>query len=221
MTPASHPITLEQVKRALAQPLLGAQAHQRMATRPRPGQRVFLRRKRFRQAAVLALLYECEGTLWLPLIRRAEGLRTHRGQIALPGGARDAGDDSLWAAALREAHEELGIDGAAVRLLGALSPLWVPASYFEVHPFVGWSTQRPFFAPNATEVAEVIEMPLELLLDPQAKGEVTWPLRGRMTRVPHYRWQGRIIWGATAMMLSELEILLATVRGRSTGEGGV
>ncbi len=114
--------------------------------------------------------------------------------------------------ALREAEEEVGIVAGEVEVLGALTPLYIPVSYFMVHPFVAWSDQRPDYLPSRNEVSEIIEAPLAHLFNPANK--ITTEVQpsampGVTFTVPAYRLpDGSFIWGATAMMLSELEILL-------------
>jgi 8-oxo-dGTP pyrophosphatase MutT (NUDIX family) len=172
-----------------------------------------------RQSAVLLTLFLREKELLLLLTRRTERTRHHKGQIALPGGARDPEDGSLWGTALREAEEEVGLHPADVELLGALSPLYVSASNFFVHPFVGWVQAPPtawIAAPD--EVAEVIELPLRALTDPAVRAEATWPLADRVARVPHYVYGEQRVWGATAMILSELEVLLAALAPPKQGD---
>jgi 8-oxo-dGTP pyrophosphatase MutT (NUDIX family) len=201
-------IDIETVRRALAGRLPGAEAQRYMATEPRSGPAEYGPRPAPRQGAVLALLYPWQGRLWLPLTRRSERLAHHGGQVSLPGGGVEPGDTSPWRAALREATEECGIDPTAVDYLGALTPLYVPPSNYQVHPFVGLAAARPAFRADAREVAEIIELPLDLLLDPAAKEERHEVWRGGQRRVPYYRAGGHAIWGATAMMLSELEAAL-------------
>jgi 8-oxo-dGTP pyrophosphatase MutT (NUDIX family) len=157
---------------------------------------------------VLILLYPHRDRLHLVLTRRSQRLAKHRGQISLPGGAREAGDPDLWHTALREAEEEVNLSPAEVRCEAELSRLYIPASHFEVHPFVGYNALRPDFVANQREVAEVIEMPLAVLLDPQAKREEDWVWKGREMVVPFYQYGRHVIWGATAMILSELQVLL-------------
>ncbi len=198
------------IERALRGPLPGEAAQARMATRPRAQRAEGMPPEPPRLAAVLLLLFEWQGGPHFVLTRRADALRNHRGQIALPGGAVEVCDASLWEAALREAQEELGLGPAAqkVAYLGRLSPSYVVSSHFEVHPFVGWLAESPSFVPEAGEVAEVLIVPVAFLLDDSAKGEERRLLYGRETTVPYYRWQGHIIWGLTAMILSEFEALL-------------
>jgi 8-oxo-dGTP pyrophosphatase MutT (NUDIX family) len=202
------PITLEDVRRALARPLPGYAAQTRMATRPRHTVVDGDYAGPPRQGAVLALLYEREGALHLPLTVRSDRLNHHGGQISLPGGRQEEADADLWHTALREAQEEVGLD-QPVTLLGPLSSLYIPASHFEVHPYVGWVARRPAFVLDETEVTALIELPLATLLDPAAKREETWLWRERDTQVPYYAYEGHVIWGATAMILSEFETLLA------------
>jgi hypothetical protein len=93
-----------------------------------------------------------------------------------------------------------------VTILGELTPLYIPPSDFEVHPIVAWyaNGKRPSFTPSDAEVAEILETPLSYLLTPASRGEETWTLRGYDVRVPFFNIQGHKVWGATAMMLSEL-----------------
>ncbi len=202
------------IERALALPRPGLSAQLAMATQPRSQASDFDHTGPPRAAAVLILLYAQERRLFLPLTLRTETVRSHKGQISLPGGATEPEDDSLWATALREAQEEVGLTDAEP--LGALTPLYIAASHFLVHPFVGRLAGMPIWAPRADEVAQVITLPLDVLLDDDARREETWLLRGRPTRVPFYSWEGHIVWGATAMILAELEALLRA----ALGEGG-
>ncbi len=156
-----------------------------------------------RPAAVVALLYPARGQWQLPLILRPGSMSEHAGQISLPGGGGEPGE-LPQACALRELHEELGVDPAIVRLLGALPPIHVYASNFLVHPFVAITPQRPTFQPDAREVAELLEVPIAHLLNEQNHATHTI-VRGHLSfRAPCITFQGRHIWGATALILGEL-----------------
>jgi len=110
--------------------------------------------------------------------------------------------------ALREAVEELSIKPDEVRVLGELTPLYIPPSNYCIYPVVAAAARRPEFDPSPHEVAEVIEVPLDHLLDPRNVTREMWPLRGIDVTVPFYLFQGHKIWGATAMVLAELLDLL-------------
>lgn len=202
-------LTIDDVRRALRQPLPGLPAQLRMSP---PGRVVETPANASpRDAGVLLLLYPIHNELHFVLTRRTDRLGNHSGQISFPGGRRESGDIDLAATALREAHEELGIDPAGVEIIGALSKLFVPPSNFVIHPAVGYTTQQPSFLPQADEVAEVIDVPLAQLLDPAVKCVVPRPLislNGQVVDAPAYRLAGHAVWGATAMVLSEFESLL-------------
>lgn len=161
----------------------------------------------WREAAVLILLYKCDGMVRFPLMLRTPGKGVHAGQVSLPGGSREEGE-TFAACALRETQEELGVDPASLRIVRALSPLSVPPSRFVVHPFVGLAERRPVFAPAAAEVAALYETSLDELADAVSRCEDDVEFAGRLWRVPYYRLAGLRVWGATAMILSELEALL-------------
>ncbi len=164
------------------------------------------------KAAVLALIYPRDGSPHLVLIRRTSTVLHHKDQIGLPGG-RVEEDETLEQAALREAREEIGIDSDSVRILGPLTPLYVYPSQFCVYPLVGIAGIPPVFLPFPGEVAGIIEAPLETLLDPRTVKRETWNIRGADRDVPFFAVGRDKIWGATAMILSELvEILQETIR---------
>lgn len=173
-----------------------------------------------RPAAVLMLLYPHEGQWWLPLTLRPDELPAHGGQISLPGGAVEPGETDAEAA-VREFHEELGDDGQPVRLLGKLSPHYVEASDFLVAPWVGVVAARPKFAPNRAEVAELIETPFSVLLDPDRLGRQRRSYRGVSYDAPFFQFQSYKIWGATFVMLAQLAVVAETgwtlERGRIVG----
>ena len=199
---------IDQLRDALRRPLPGPAAQVLMSPDPRPGaERILDPDPDCRHAGVLALLYPSGGDLCLVLTLRTESVESHRGQISFPGGAMDPGEIPEETA-LREAHEELGINPAGLDVLGELSPLYIPHSGFYVHPVVAYAADRPAFVPNPEEVAEVIEAPVSLLLAPDTCCEEVWRLRGAPARVPFYAIGPHKVWGATAMMLSELMTLL-------------
>jgi len=209
-------LPLQRVRAALQQPLPGRAAQMGMAVRPRPGDRPELPNPCPREGAVLVLLYERQNHLVLPLTRRTQTVESHRGQVSLPGGAREPQDGDFAQTALRETCEELGIPEATVEVLGALSPLYIPPSRFCVYPIVGYAEPAPVLSPDRDEVAEVIEADLGLLLDPSTQRvEAHWRDNQRF-EVPVYQVGEHKVWGATAMILSEF---LAVLRGVQALEG--
>ena len=165
-----------------------------------------------RPSAVLCLLFPMNNELYMLLMKRREDRTAHSGQVSFPGGSYEATDADFKATALREAQEEVGIVSADVTILGALTPLYIPVSNFNVYPFVGYSTQRPQYTLSDNEVSYTIEVPLSSLLHPERKTvtDVVSPALPDMIRnVNAYKLEdGTIIWGATAMMISELEAIL-------------
>ncbi len=162
-----------------------------------------------REGGVLVLLYLYGGHVHLPLILRPTYSGVHSGQVGFPGGGREPEDLDLTATALREAWEEVGATPAEVQVLGHLSPLFVIASNYLVFPTVGWCSSRPEFRNDPYEVAQLLETPLAHLLDPGTIQREKWILRGRTADVPYFRVAGQTVWGATAMILSELLALRA------------
>jgi len=203
----SHEFDLAAIRQALRHPLPGQAAQMRMSTRPRFGLEARPPGHQPRQGGVLILLYPKDGRLHFPLTRRTEKVEEHKGQISLPGGARE-GDEPLAWTALRETCEELGVDPQSVEVLGALTPLYIFPSDYCITPYVAARPDRPTFVPDPVEVAEVLEVPLATLLDPTIRREEEWVLHGIATRVPFYQIGEHKVWGATAMVLSEFAAVL-------------
>ena len=197
------------LKERLLKPLPGRGAQELMGARVKPMPDVLP--ENARASAVLSLLFLHNDHLHTLLIQRTDDGKAHSGQISFPGGRYESSDGDLVTTALREANEEVGIAAADVEILGGLTPLYIPVSNFIVHPFIGYSGKQLFYTPSSNEVARTIEVPLEELLHPErkAKVEVTSPVDKTFRRtVPAYRLNdGTIIWGATAMIFSELQVL--------------
>jgi 8-oxo-dGTP pyrophosphatase MutT (NUDIX family) len=193
----------------LTRELPGTAGQTRMAPRPRFGWRPGYVPGDARASGVLLLLYPVGGTPHLVLTVRDGALAHHAGQVSLPGGAMEPGE-SPEEAALREAHEEIGLDPAGVRIVGALSPLHVPVSGNVLYPCVALAPTRPSFRPDPREVERVIEVPLFRIADARRVG---LDRRGRFERsveVPYFDVGGADVWGATAMVLAEFLCVLGT-----------
>ena len=203
---------IQALQKQLGQELPGRDAQYRMAPMPRSKPLKGSYDKpdpNARQGGVLVLLYPHQGEPYLPLILRQTYDGVHSGQVGLPGGGMEEQDEDIIATSLREANEEIGIPANQIQVIGQLSPLFVFASNFLVQPVVGWVAERPIFQADPREVAQIIETPLAALLDPAHTFHEEWALRDRTATVPHFRILGHNIWGATAMMLSELLALPA------------
>jgi 8-oxo-dGTP pyrophosphatase MutT (NUDIX family) len=149
---------------------------------------------------VLILLYERDGRPVTILTLRSEHVGGHKGEISLPGGAPEPGDESLWHTALREAWEEIGVEPAAVERLGVLEPVLTVVSNYAITPFVA-RLARPTFTPNPREVAELIELPLQQLVAPDAWREEIWETDGVRRTIYFCDFGRHVIWGATARIL--------------------
>ena len=163
-----------------------------------------------RHAAVMVLLYPAEQQWWLPLTLRPDYLPNHGGQISFPGGQIEPGE-SIEAAACRELHEELGIDGRDLRILGRLSQVYVFGSNFVVTPCVAAANAAPEFRPCPDEVAGLLTPSLDALRDPRQTGSVKIVRRGVGFLAPCIRHDQHCIWGATNMMLAEFLAILENV----------
>ena len=161
-----------------------------------------------RPAAVLILLYPHRDEWMLPLTVRPPTLSAHAGQISLPGGSAHA-DETCERAALRECEEELGVPAGYLTVLGRLTPLFVYNSNYYVTPCVASMANRPEFRPNPAEVADLLELPVRELANPDRWGEHWIHRRAVRFRAPHLFWNGRRIWGATRMILAEFAAVVS------------
>ncbi len=159
------------------------------------------------QSAVLILLYEENGVICFTLTERTQTVEHHRGQISLPGGAREA-DEKLSSTAIRETQEEIGIYAYDVDLIGALSPLFVPVTGFIINPFVGIINANFDPQPAPEEVETVISVHVNELLNDDNELQEKRNLRGYDMNIPYFLLSGHKVWGATAMILSEFKTVL-------------
>jgi len=156
-------------------------------------------------------MYPHEDAWHVPLTIRGSGLRHHTGQVSLPGGRLDHPGESIEDAALREAHEEIGVAPSSVELLGRLTPLPIAVSGHMLHPVIGVAARRPAFALAADEVERLIELPIARLLQPDV---IAWEQRMRLSDavdVPYFAIDGAQVWGATAMVLAEFIAVLEEI----------
>jgi 8-oxo-dGTP pyrophosphatase MutT (NUDIX family) len=162
------------------------------------------------RAAVLLPLYEFEGEQCVLVTKRTDFVEHHKGEISFPGGAMDDCDETIEACALREVEEELGVDPQHVEIIGALDDI-VTISNFHVTPLIGVITESPYaFTLHEHEVAEVIELPISWLLDPDNLVEEPRERDGLRYVNYIYRYDGNEVWGATGRILHQyIELLRA------------
>jgi len=162
------------------------------------------------KSAVLVLLYLVDNELNMVLTERSSNLRKHSGQISFPGGKHDDSDKDLIETAFREAKEEIGLENINIEVLGSLSPIIIPVTNFEVYPFVVFSNNKPIFTINKDEVESLIEVPINILTNLKNIKRTRFDnsTSGKFLEAPYFDVLGYKVWGATAMMISELLLTL-------------
>ncbi len=205
---------IEEISKAFLKPLPGWDAQKRMINYDRPKvDNIQEIDPQARKSAVLALLYPKAGEIYTVLILRNVYEGTHSGQISFPGGKQESDDSSLWQTALREANEEVGLNPNSVQQLGILTPVYIPPSRFLVTPYLAYAKSAPAFIADPFEVQRIIETPVNLFLDANKIAEKKMFLKSldNSVTVKYYNVEGEVLWGATAMIISEIsEILLST-----------
>lgn len=198
---------IERLSLNLNLPLPGMMAHKKMAASTRfalpVGPNDFTRK-----SAVLILFYPEAHEIKIPFILRPPYDGTHGGQVAFPGGRIEKTDENLTRTALREAQEEIGIRTTDVQIIGHLSELYIPPSNFLVQPVIGYMSSKPVFYPDPREVETVFEVSFEELINPDNISDHQLDIKGIKVNAPTYTFQNQKIWGATAMMIAELLMVI-------------
>lgn len=210
----SSTTVITSLKVALSGDLPGSEAQHRMAHASRNPDRSGIPDD-VRPAAVLITVYPREDIWHTVFIRRKlKAHDRHSGQISFPGGGRE-GDETLEETALRESNEEIGSPLETMHIIGQLTALHVPVSNYLVHPFVAYTHHMGRLSPQESEVAEIIEVPLQELLSENIVRVTNIRLSEQrvLRNVPCFTPSGQIIWGATAMILSEFLTVVRDIPG--------
>jgi 8-oxo-dGTP pyrophosphatase MutT (NUDIX family) len=170
-----------------------------------------------RIAAVLVLLYPLNRSIYTVFIQRPDYNGVHGGQISFPGGKQEPGDADIIETALREANEEIGVDISRISVIGTLTPLFIPVSNMLVTPVVGWTKVKPEFRTHTEEVVYAFDAALFRFLDPLILKVNPLQVRGETFKVKYFDYEGKVIWGATAMILNELLAILKNTEFSVTG----
>lgn len=195
-----------QLKEEFKRELPGEPAQEKMAPNVRRHFKTIYAKRR--NAGVLILLFPKNNQLYTVCIKRTEYDGAHSGQISFPGGKFEPGDQNLEQTALRESKEEIGVIPEKVNVLGKLTPLHIPVSNFYVLPFVGFYETVPKFKRDPNEVEKIIEIPLSDLLNPENCTLQEFHYGDLAFTAPIYKPKELVIWGATAMIMSEfLEVV--------------
>lgn len=198
------------LKARLQQPLPGAEAQAKMM--PSLSDRSRFKpeaRENARPGGVMLLLYPHEGEWYFPLIQRPDYDGVHAKQMSFPGGKMDKTDQDLFETAIRETEEEIGVTREKFEVLGAISELYIIASNFNVLPVVGVCSAKPSFTPDYHEVDTIEEIKLEDLMNEDMAAEKPLKIaQGITISAPYFDLNGKMVWGATAMMLAEFKEIL-------------
>jgi 8-oxo-dGTP pyrophosphatase MutT (NUDIX family) len=160
-----------------------------------------------RRSAVILALHQTPAGWSIPALVRAASLRSHAGQVSLPGGKVEA-DETAELAALREFEEEFGVQPECLTILGRLTPVYVFVSGFKITPVIALASVPMIFRTNPHEVAAAIELPLARLCDPASRGQHVIQRFGLRFHAPHFAIAGQQIWGATSLILAEFAALV-------------
>lgn len=196
---------VERLSKRLKEPLPGRMAQEIMAPRP-------INERRFqedpnnpaRPGGVMVLLYPDNDEIYLPLTKRPVYAGAHSGQVSFPGGKVEKMDRDIIHTALRETEEEIGVANDSIEVIGQLSELFIVASNFKVYPSVGILKSKPEFVPDPREVTHVLTPSLTGLRDLEKRSTKTMHFPPYSIESPYFDVEGEVVWGATAMIISEL-----------------
>lgn len=205
---------LEYVPKLITVALPGEEAHFKMAPLERivSLKGVDVENKNPRIAGVMMLFYPKNDETHLVLIVRNSYKGIHSAQIAFPGGKYETEDETFDITALRETHEEVGIHPDKIEIIKPFTPVYIPPSNFKVHPFLGIAKEELSFIPDIREVAGIIELPLRVFISDEivVSANLSTSYANNIS-VPAFKIEEHLVWGATAMMLSELKEVLKKV----------
>ena len=189
--------------------LPGWKSHRKMSVIPINSitEKAFIPPKDAKQASVSIILFEENNQLFFLLTKRTENVEHHKGQVSLPGGAIEK-NESAMDASLRETYEEIGINPSTLKILGELSSLYTPVSYFNIHVFLWYSNIKPDIKIDNNEVDKVYKISFDELSDDNLVSHTPISKSGMKINVPAYHFNECICWGATAMILTELKDLI-------------
>ncbi len=201
---------IQKLKVELEKPLPGTEGQVKMAPLPVNESRFdFNHRADAQLGGVLLLLYQDGDKIKFPLTERATYPGVHSGQISFPGGKYEPQDIDMIATAKRETFEEIGVPIEDIHIIGKLTEMYIPPSNFKVHPCIGYVDAKPNFIEQESEVVKIIETDLDMLLDEKIVKSKVQKMYNKFTMdIPYFDIDGQMVWGATAMMLSEFKTIL-------------
>lgn len=188
--------------------LPGALAQNKMSPSVRLTSNTLCDRTITRESSVLILLYIKNNEFYVPFIQRPKYNGAHSAQVSLPGGKFEPQDKNLKDTALRETWEEIGVKPDKIQIVGNLTPIYIPNSNYNVTPYVAYLDECPTFTPDAFEVDYIIEASLSQLIAPETIQSFVKNINGHTIEAPFFNIDNCKIWGATAMIISELKELI-------------
>jgi 8-oxo-dGTP pyrophosphatase MutT (NUDIX family) len=202
---------IDYLKQRLKLELPGEAAHSAMSPVGRGNSSEAIKyAKNMRKSAVAIVLYTDQNSLSSVLIQRPTYEGVHSGQVCLPGGKKEDFEQYLHETAIRECVEETGLIAEHLELLAPLTPVYIPPSNHHVHPYIFHYHEKPIFFPDEREVAEIIQFSLNHIIDEARIKRIDLEIGQNKTlkNVPYFDIEGRVVWGATAIILNELRTLL-------------
>ena len=164
-----------------------------------------------RPASILLLLYPLEEKWFFFLTKRSQDLEHHKGQISFPGGVVEKNEPKMNAA-IRETNEEIGVDKDVIKVIGSLTPFYIPVSNFHISPYVGWTEEKPHTKVQDAEVKRVFSVSInDLVLEKNLKTKKDF-FSNNSVKVPYFDLNGETVWGATSMILSEFKFILRNMK---------